>query len=358
MRLALPLLAAGSLALPSAGTASPAVRFGVDDDAWLRDGPGTLAERLDILDRLGTEVVRVTVRWERPAWRRADAILRGLRARGIEPVVTLTGPRRWVRARPVRAPTFGAFAGAATRRWPWVLRWSVWERPNRQLSASAYAERLLRPTYASIKRVSPRAQVAAGETAGPGSLAWIRALGRTQARMDAYAHRAADLEHVDSVLGAVRRGLGVPVWLTASGRRGVSDALQARDLGRSALRAYRLPSVEVLLHALVQDGRYRRGGLFTRSGAAKLAAHAFSFPLAQNGRRGETALVWGQVRPRDGRQRFRLQLLQGGETAWLGGVRTTTARGYFTAVVKAPRGALIRVWSVGDRLFGAPLLLR
>jgi hypothetical protein len=358
MRRALPLLAAGALLLPSGATASPAVRFGLADDAWVQDGPGTLAERLDTLDRLGAGVVRVTVRWERPAWRRADAILRGLRARGIEPVVTLTGPRRWVRARPVRAPTFGAFAGAAARRWPWVRRWSVWEGSNRQLSASAYAERLLGPAYASIKRASSRTQVAAGETAGPGSLAWIRALGRTRARMDAYAHRAADVEDVDSVLGAVRRGLGVPVWLTASGRRGVSDALQARDLGRSALRAYRLASVEVLLHAFVQDGRLRRGGLFTRTGAAKLAAHAFSFPLAQNGRRGEKALVWGQVRPREGRQRFRLQFVRGGEAIWLGGVRTTTVRGYFTAVVEAPRGALLRVWSVGDRLFGAPLLLR
>lgn len=268
-----------------------------------------------------------------------------------------------MRARPARAPTFGAFAGAAARRWPWVRRWSVWERPNRRLSAATYAERLLRPAYASIKRASPRARIAAGETAGPGSLAWIRALGRTRARADAYAHRPVDVAQVEPLLAVIERSLdGVPVWLAASGvetgRRGTSEALQARDLGAKALLTYRLPTVELLLHALVQDAPRRSSGLFTRVGAAKMAANAFSFPLAQNGRRGESVLVWGQVRPRDGRQRFRLQLLQGGGTAWLGGVRTTSRRGYFTAVVKAPRGALLRLWSVGDRLFGAPLLLR
>lgn len=361
MRVALPL-AAAALALPSAAESSPSIRFGLDDDAWLRNGPGRLSERLDTLDRLGADVVRVTVRWEEPAWHGTDAVLAGLRVRGIEPLVTVTGPSRWVRERPARAPTFGAFAGAAARRWPWVRRWSVWERPNPRLSAATYSERLLRPAYASIKRASPRARVAAGETAGPGSLAWIRALGRTRARLDAYAHRPVDVAQVGAALEAVERSLGgVPVWLTASGvgtgRRGVSEALQARDLGATALRTYRLPAVELLLHAGVQDAARTRTGLFTRTGAAKMAAHAFSFPLAQSGRQGESALVWGQVRPREGRQRFRLQLLQGGETAWLGGIRTTSRRGYFTAVVKAPRGALLRVWSVGDRLFGAPLLL-
>lgn len=161
--------------------------------------------------------------------------------------------------------------------------------------------------------------------------------------MGAYAHRSVDVAQVDRLLAVVERSLGgVPVWLAASGvetgRRGTSEALQARDLAATALRAYRLPTVEVLLHALVQDAPRRSSGLFTRVGAAKMAANAFSFPLAQNGRRGESVLVWGQVRPRDGRQRFRLQLLQGGETAWLGGVRTTSRRGYFTAMVKAPRG--------------------
>jgi hypothetical protein len=362
MRFALPLLAAVSLALAAGSSASPSVRFGLDDDSWLRDGPGTLAERLDTLDRLGADVVRVTVRWEEPNWRRTDAIVRGLRVRGIEPLVTLAGTHRWVVARPARAPTFGAFAGAAARRWPWVRRWSVWERPNLRLSAAVYASRLLQPARASIKRVSPRARVAGGETAAREAVAWIRALGRTGVRMDAYAHRSATGTRLDDVLREVRRSFGAtPVWLAAegveTGRRGVSEALQARDLGARALHAYRAPGVELLLHGPVRDTPSRPSGLFTTMGAAKMAAHAFPFPLAQSGRRGEAAFAWGQVRPREGRQRFRLQLLQGGETSWLGGVRTTSRHGYFTAVVEAPPGSLLRIWSVADRLFGAPLLL-
>jgi hypothetical protein len=348
MRRALPLLALASLALPAHSAASPGVRFGVADEVWLRDGPGTLAERLDTLERLGAEIGRVTVRWEEPAWRRSDAVLVGLRARGIEPVVTLTGPSRWIRARPARAPTFGAFAGAAARRWPWVRRWIVWERPSRAMNAVLYARRALGPAYASIKRATPRARVAAGD----GSRAWLSALARTGARLDAYAFRSTRV---------ARPLLGAPVWLTVagaeSGRRGVSEAAQATELSKAAFRAYRLPGVELSLHARVRDGA-RRNGLFERTGEAKLAANAFSFPLVQSGRRGESAIVWGQVRPRRGPQRFRLQLLQGGETSWLGGVRTTTSRGYFTAVLEAPSGALLRIWSLGDRLFGAPLLLR
>jgi hypothetical protein len=356
------LALAAALVLPAPAAASPSVRFGVDDDTWLRLGPGTLVERLDTLDRLGAEVARVTLRWEDPSWRRSDAIVHGLRARGIQPLVTLAGPRRWVLARPAREPTFGAFAGAAARRWPWVRRWSVWERPNAQLSAATYVRRLLRPARASIRRASPGARVAAGEAAPASAVAWIRALRRSGARMDAVAHRSVAGSQLDPILRELRGTLGgLPVWLSAvgpeTGRRGVSEAIQAREVGATALRVYRESRVELLLHGPVRDAPGRQSGLFTAMGAAKMAAHAFSFPLAQSGRRGELALVWGQVRPRQGRQRFRLQLIQGGETSWLGGVRTTSRHGYLTAVVDAPAGSLLRLWSVGDRLFGAPLLL-
>jgi hypothetical protein len=356
------LACAAALVVPGPATASPSIRFGIDDDPWLRDGPGSLVERLDILDRLGAEVVRITLRWEEPSWRQSDAIVRGLQARGIEPLVTLAGPHRWVFARPARAPTFGAFAGAAARRWPWVRRWSVWERPSPRLSATAYARRLLRPARASIRRASPGARVAAGEVEPTRATAWMRALGRSGVRMDAVAHRSAAGAQLAPVLREIRRSLGgLPIWLAVTGvetgRRGVSESLQAREIGATALRLYREPGVELLLHGPVRDGPRRQSGLFTDVGAAKMAAHAFSFPLAQSGRRGELALVWGQVRPREGRQRFRLQLIQGGETSWLGGVRTTSRRGYLTAAVDAPSGSLLRIWSVADRLFSAPLLL-
>ena len=52
-----------SLVLPAAANASPYIRYGVQDDAWLEFGPGTLDSRLDQLDALGVDVVRVTVDW-------------------------------------------------------------------------------------------------------------------------------------------------------------------------------------------------------------------------------------------------------------------------------------------------------
>ena len=84
------------------------------NDAWLLGGPGTFDERLDQLDELGVDVVRVNLRWDeiaakRPAkpsshldpaydWAVGDVLLGGLRARGITPVVTLVGTALPVRA--------------------------------------------------------------------------------------------------------------------------------------------------------------------------------------------------------------------------------------------------------------------
>ena len=82
---------------PAAG-ASSGVRFGIQDDAWLVHGPGTLDERLDRLEQLGTDLVRFNLHWDQiepvrgePAWEDSDAVLEGLRARGIPAVVGLVG---------------------------------------------------------------------------------------------------------------------------------------------------------------------------------------------------------------------------------------------------------------------------
>ena len=103
------------LALPFAAAApaeaSPQARFGIQDDAWLVYGPGTLDDRLDTLDRLGVDVVRWTIRWDQVAkqrptsprlagdpaydWSLSDDVLAGLRRRGIGAVVTLLGTPRW-----------------------------------------------------------------------------------------------------------------------------------------------------------------------------------------------------------------------------------------------------------------------
>ena len=84
--------------LPAPAEASPYVRYGVQDDAWLQYGPGTLDQRVARLQSIGVDLVRVTLNWntiERRRgtfdWRRPDALLRTLHARRIEPVVTLYG---------------------------------------------------------------------------------------------------------------------------------------------------------------------------------------------------------------------------------------------------------------------------
>jgi hypothetical protein len=56
-----------TLALLALGAAAPAkasrfVHYGIQDDAWIYYGPGTLEQRLDRLKDLGVDVVRVTLR--------------------------------------------------------------------------------------------------------------------------------------------------------------------------------------------------------------------------------------------------------------------------------------------------------
>src|SRR4051794_41745772 len=93
----------------SVAQASPFVRYGVQDDAWLSYGPGTLSDRLDRLDALGVDVVRVTIDWRgggkrqgAAEWPRYHAPLKGRHARGLPPRVPPSGaPRRGdERARP------------------------------------------------------------------------------------------------------------------------------------------------------------------------------------------------------------------------------------------------------------------
>ena len=50
--------------------ASPYAQYGIQDDAWLLGGPGTFDERLDQVDALGVDVVRVNLRWDEIAAKR------------------------------------------------------------------------------------------------------------------------------------------------------------------------------------------------------------------------------------------------------------------------------------------------
>nr|MDQ3823586.1 hypothetical protein [Actinomycetota bacterium] len=181
MRFRLVLLVASALvalAAPGTAAASRSVQFGIQDDAWLAYGPGSLEERLSRLDSLGVAIVRYTLRWDEIArtaprnarshadpayrWGVHDAVLRGLRARRIDAVVTLYGTPRWANGgrtanwAPANGSTISAFAYAAAKRYWWVRRWLVWNEPNQRLhlrptAPGVYVARLLNPAYAGLK---------------------------------------------------------------------------------------------------------------------------------------------------------------------------------------------------------------
>jgi hypothetical protein len=250
---------------------------------------------------------------------------------------------------------------------------------------------LLNPGYAAIHRVIPRAKVAGGVTApragssGVSPVAFIRGMRTAGARRDVFAHHpypsssretpfSGGCSHCETItmstlerlLTEVGRAFGPKrIWLTEYGYQtgafGVTQQRQAELIGQSGLRAHRVPRVDMLIHYLVKDepeaGRFQ-SGLFNVSGRPKLAALAFPLPLAQAGRSGGTLVLWGQVRPRAGVQSFRLQVRTGGTWRFVGGLRRTTVRGFFSVRVPAPRGAHVRIYSPRDEAYSATLRAR
>ena len=408
------LLVASALACALAGAAAPfagaasGVKYGIQDDAWLVHGPGTLDNRLDRLERLGVDLVRFNLHWDRIepargelAWEDSDLVLNGLRSRGIPAVVGLVGSPRWANGgrtpnfAPGAAP-FAGFARAAATRYRWVRQWLVWNEPNqarwlRPTTPAVYVRQLLNPAYAAIHAANPQAKVAGGVTAprastgGVSPVAWIRGMRGAGARLDAYAHHpypssisetpfAGGCGHcatitmatLERLLREVGRAFGPKrIWLTEygyqTGAYGVSQQRQAELLGLSGLRVHKAPRVDMLIHYLVKDEpateRFQ-SGLFQLSGKPKLAALAFPLPIAQAGRSGGKLVLWGQVRPRSGAQTYRVQVRTGGVWRFSGGIRKTGAAGFFSVALPAARGTAVRVYSPQDRAYSAALVAR
>ena len=399
--------------LPVVANASPYIRYGVQDDAWLEYGPGTLDDRLDQLDGLGVDVVRVTIDWRatepRPAvydWARADLLLAGLHSRGIAPLVTLYGTPGWANGglpenyAPVSTTSFAAFARNVAERYPYVHMWAVWNEPNqrrwlRPTTPSTYVKKLLNPAYAAIHSVSPGSQVAGGVTAPRGStggvspVAWIAGMAAAHARLDAYAHNPYPLrrgetpmsggcDHCDTITMAtlprllrdVQKAFGVHtrIWLTEYGYQtnppdtllGVSYATQAKYAGEAALCAYEAPRVDVLIHYLVEDepdpARWQ-SGVYTAAGHAKPALQALRFPFTQQSRSGRKTTLWGQIRP-GGVATYRLLRYDAGNWVRVGADKRTTARGYLKRVVNAAPGARYRLWIPGEHTYSAIVTVR
>jgi hypothetical protein len=308
------LVLIGAVATPCANAAT-GVRYGLTDDAWLQDGPGTLEQRLAQLDLLGVRVVRFTVRWnevaaKRPAvakdptdpaydWAADDEVLDGLHAHGIDVVLQLVGTPSWANGdrasnwAPLSASTFRSFATAAATRYPWVRRWLIWNEPNqvrwlRPTTPSIYTSRLLDPAYAAIHAQIRGAQVAGGGTAprastgGVSPVAWLTGMHRAHARLDAYAHNPYPLnpKRESPFSGGCKRCATITmatisrlvalvahdfpharIWLTEYGYQtnppdpllGVSLTQQARYESQGAYAAYRTPRVDLLIHFLYRD---------------------------------------------------------------------------------------------------------
>jgi hypothetical protein len=411
--LALIAVCIAALVGSAAATASPYVRYGVQDDAWLEYGPGSLDDRLDQLDRLGVDVVRVNVDWRvtEPRagvfdWTRTDALLDGLRSRGVAPLVTLYGTPRWANGglpenwAPRSATTFAAFARRIAARYPYVRLWTIWNEPNqrrwlRPTTPATYVTKLLNPAYTAIHAVSPRSQVAGGVTAPRGSTGgvspvdWIAGMAKAHARLDAYAHNPYPLsrgetpssggcDHCETItmatlprlLSHVQKAFGAHtrIWLTEYGYQtnppdtllGVSYAAQARYLSEAALRAYEAPRVDILIHYLVQDepdpARWQ-SGVYTTGARAKPALQAFRFPFTQKSRTDRRTTLWGQVRP-GGKAAYRLLRFTDGRWVRVGRDRMTSGRGYFTRVVNAGRGDRYRIWIPAEHTYSAILTVR
>ena len=103
---------------------------------------------------------------------------------------------------------------------------------------------------------------------------------------------------------------------------GVSQARRRATSREAALRAYRAPRVDMLIHFLVRDephvGRCQ-SGLFTSANAPKLSASRSRCRSRSCRAAARSATLWGQVRPGTGSQTYRLRYTRGGAWRWLGG---------------------------------------
>jgi hypothetical protein len=408
------------VATPAAATSAPGIAYGLTDDAWLASGPGTVEDRVATLDGLGVQVVRFTIRWDQVAptepadptdpqdpaydWSTPSSVLDALHAKDIDVVLQLDGAPSWSNGDkpsnyiPRSATSFGAFATAVAREYPWATKFQIWNEPNqarwlRPTSAPLYVTRLLNPAYAAIHAVTKEARVAGGGTAPRGStggvspVAWITAMHRARARLDVYAHNPYPLEpkretplHAPAcrecttvsmaTLSRLERLVGryfprARIWLTEYGYQsnppdrilGVSPALQARYVSEGAYAAYRAPRVDMLIHFLYRDeptlARFQ-SGLVTLRNKPRPALAAFEFPLAETTRSGSTTSLWGQLRAPDVGSDAVLERKSG--SSWEEFARiTVTTRGYFRWHGTLPRGAVVRVHAGG--LVGAPLTI-
>jgi len=112
---------------------------------------------------------------------------------------------------------------------------------------------------------------------------------------------------------------------------------------------------------LVRDepnARKWTSGFLTSRGKVKPSFNAYALPFVQVSRHRTRTMVWGQVRPRFGRQSYRLQQFSGGRWRWIGATQLTTSGGFLRRVVSAGPHARLRIWSPRDRRSSMVLTVR
>jgi hypothetical protein len=280
MRRALLLLSLllAAAAFPAAAMAGPLV--GMADDRVLLAG-GTPADRaVATWAADGIDVVRIFVRWDvaspspnsrtRPAgapydFARVDAAVDRVRAAGMQPLLTLTGPGPvWgmqdpsrgshrYRPSPARYAEFAADAAAhfAGR----VNRYILWNEPNLSywlspLSAAPAVYRdLVNAAAPAIRAVDPSAQLLVGALAPRAKpLAFLRSL----ACVDARYRRLRS--------GACRHFRPVTATALAYHPHSITNAPSQPFTGRDDANLASLGKLEAVLDRLRHAGRLRVGG--------------------------------------------------------------------------------------------------
>jgi hypothetical protein len=370
-------------------TAAPRLYLGFLDDQAFRWEPERIAN-FDLAKHEGATVVRSIVNWSvaapvkprRPAdpfaseYRLGDVdeLVRNAERRGIEVLLTIWGTPRWANggARPNVAPSdpgdLRDFAHALAARYsghkpgyPFVRFYTVWNEPNaeqflspqfdpagRPAAPAVYAS-LVAAAYDGVKSASPRALVAAGETAprgrdraraerqdteSPARFARLVAAAAPDLAFDAWAHHPYppnDLTHPDAPqrwpavgftnLGRFDASLArwfrraqVPLWLTEIAYRTSPEIrgaapypLQAAYLRRTLELARAQPGVAMLVWFVFRDepGEPWQSGLVDRLGRAKPSLKTFAAGAVGAAR--ELAVV---ADPRSGVHAFRVPALE------------------------------------------------
>jgi hypothetical protein len=252
------LVAVACAVLPAAPALASTDQFSVieDEHQMLELGPAAQAAALDDTQALGADAIRANVIWARyapspnskhrpkgfngkdpnaygSAFAPLDALVAGAQARGLQVLLTPTGPiPAWasrcggsIRNRHTCKPNprlFGAFVRALGTRYPGVKMWSIWNEPNLRawltpqyagtsLKSAALYRALARSAIAGLRATGHRTttdQILLGETApigqspGPSANAnpqpWLRALFCLKAnghRLTGAAARAQGCSH-------------------------------------------------------------------------------------------------------------------------------------------------------------------